>query len=178
MRPYRSPLGAPMVRYFECSTVASTAAGIREGDLVRFDTAVGTASHRIVVATSTGGGSSNLLGISDNALLGVAVTKDDSDGSTAGLGPNRTVGVALFYPDVEFLAYVRGTGPVTSTMIGQTRSIIHDTTNRIWQIDSTNSTAALQTAIITDVPPESIGDTGAPVLFKIGISTLVHAILK
>ena len=29
MRPYRSPYGAPYIRYFEASTCASTAAGIQ-----------------------------------------------------------------------------------------------------------------------------------------------------
>jgi hypothetical protein len=178
VRPYRSPHGAPQIRYFEASTIATTAGGIREGDLVQFDTAVASNSHRIVVAQSTGGNGVNLLGINGNMLLGVAVTKDDSDGSTKGLGTGRKVGVALFDGQTEFLAYTRWSGPVTSTMIGQTRSIIRDSTNRIWQIDSTNSTAALQTALIVDVPDEFIGDTGAPVIFKISVSTLVSQVAK
>ena len=175
VRPFLSGAKTSYVKYYEASTVASTATGIREGDLVQFDVTVATASHRIIVASSTGGGGANLLGITGPALVGVAVTKDDSDGSTLGLGPSRKIGVVPFDGETEFLAYVRGTGPVASTMIGQTRSLIHDTTNRIWQIDSTNSTAALQTVIITHVPDESIGDTGAPVAFKISLTTLVHA---
>lgn len=178
VRPYRSPHGAPYIRYFEASTCASTATAIRCGDLVQFDTAVSSASHRVVVAQSTGGGGGNLLGINGSMLLGVAVTNDESDGSTKGAGVGRKVGVALFDGETEFLAYTRQAGPVTSTMIGQTRSIIHDSTLRIWQVDSTNSTAALQTALIVDVPDEFIGDTGAPVIFKISVSTLVNAVAK
>lgn len=176
-RPYRSPHGAPQIRYFEASTCASTAR-IVTGDFVQFDTAVTSASHRVVRAQSTGGGGANLLGINGDQLLGVAMTRDESDGSTAGVGVGRKVGVALFDGQTEFLAYTRWAGPVTSTMIGQTRSIIHDSTLRIWQVDSTNSTAALQTAVITDVPDEYIGDSGAPVIFKISVSTLVNVVAK
>jgi hypothetical protein len=177
VRPYRSPLGSPNIRYFEASTAAA-AAKIVTGDLVQFDTAVSSASHRVARAQSTGGGGGNLLGINGNNLLGVAMTKDDSDGSTAGLGPTRKIGVALFDGITEFLAYVRGSGPVTSTMVGQQRSVIFDSTLKIWQIDSTNSTAALMTAIITEVPEAYIGDTGAPVAFKISLSTLVSLVAK
>ena len=177
VRPYRSPFGSPNIKYFEASTAASTNK-IVVGDLVQFDTSVSSASHRVAKASSTGGNGVNLLGINGNALLGVAMTKDESDGSTTGLGPTRKIGVALFDGLTEFLAYTRWAGPVTSTMIGQQRSLIHDSTLRIWQVDSTNSTAALQTVIITDVPEAYIGDTGAPVAFKIALSTLVSLVAK
>jgi hypothetical protein len=177
VRPYRSPYGSPNIKYFEVSTAASTNK-IKTGDFVQFDTSVSSASHRIAKAASTGGNAVNLLGINGNALLGIAMQPDESDGSTLGLGTNRTIGVALFDGVQEFLGYVRGAGPVTSTMIGQQRSVIHDSTLRIWQIDSTNSTAALQTVIITDVPAAYIGDTGAPVAFKIALSTLVSLVAK
>lgn len=177
VRPYRSPFGSPHIKYFEASTSASTNR-IVVGDLVQFDTSVSSASHRVAKASSTGGNGGNLLGINGDKLLGVAMTADESDGSTLGLGPTRTIGVALFDGITEFLAYTRWAGPVTSTMIGTQRSIIHDSTLRIWQIDSTNSTAAVQTAIITDVPAQYIGDTGAPVAFRIAISTLVNLVAK
>jgi hypothetical protein len=177
VRVFRSPYGSPNLRYFEASTAAA-AAKIVVGDLVQFDTATSSNSHRVARAQSTGGGGANLLGINGNNLLGVAVTKDESDGSTLGLGPNRQIGVALFDGVQEFLAYTRWAGPVTSTMVGQQRSIIYDSTLKIWQIDSTNSTAALMTAIITDVPVAYIGDTGAPVAFKIAVSTLVSLVAK
>jgi hypothetical protein len=176
VRPYRSPFGSPAIRYFEVSTAASTNK-IVTGDLVQFDTSVATSAHRIAKASSTGGNGVNLLGINGNALLGVAMEPDTSDGST-GVGPRKRIGVALFDGITEFLAYTRWAGPVTSTMVGTQRSIIHDSTLRIWQIDSTNSTAALQTAIITEVPEAYIGDTGAPVVFKIALSTLVSLVAK
>lgn len=175
VRVYRAAYGSPNIRYFEASTAAA-AAKIVYGDLVQFDTATSSNSHRIMRARSTGGNGGNLLGINGNNLLGVAVTADESDGSTLGLGPKRTIGVALFDGHQSFMAYTRWAGPVTSTMVGQTRSIIYDSTLKIWQIDSTNSTAALQTAIITDVPEAYIGDTGAPVVFRISVSTLVSLV--
>lgn len=177
VRPYRSPFGSPNIRYFEVSSAASTNT-IRAGDLVQFDTSVSSASHRIAKAASTGGNAGNLLGINGNNLIGVAMEADPRTDPSTGMGINAKVGVAVFDGVTEFMAYVRGTGPVTSTMIGQNRSIIHDSTLRIWQIDSTNSTAALQTAIITDVPDQYIGDTGAPVAFKIVVSTLVCPVAK
>jgi hypothetical protein len=177
VRPYRSPFGSPAIRYYEVSSAASTNT-IRAGDLVQFDTSVATSAHRIAKASSTGGNSVNLLGINGNALLGVAVEPDPRKDASTGMGPNAKIGVALFDGITEFLAYTRWAGPVTSTMIGTQRSIIHDSTLRIWQIDSTNSTVALQTAIITDVPDAYIGDTGAPVAFKIALSTLVSLVAK
>ena len=178
MRPYRSPHGAPYLKYFEASTVASTATGIRVGDIVQFDTAVSSASHRIVVAQSTGGNDANLLGINGDALVGIAAESDASAGSTVGLGPTRKIGVFVFDAETEFVGYTRWSGPVTSTMIGEARAIIHDSTLRIWQVDSTNSTAALVTCIITDVPDQFIGDTGAPVVFKISPSSLVNIAVR
>lgn len=178
MRPFRSPHGSPFIRYFEASTVASTATGIRTGDIVQFDTATASNSHRIVVAQSTGGGGANLLGINGSALVGVAIEPDTSDGSTKGLGTGRKIGVAVFDRQTEFLGYTRWAGPVTSTMIGQARSIIHDSTLRIWQVDSTNSTAALMTCVITDVQDQYIGDSGAPVVFRISPSSLINAAIR
>jgi hypothetical protein len=180
IRPYRAGANTPMIRYFECSTTASTTACIRTGDIVQFDTcaAATTCAHRIVVAQSTGGTGANLLGINGASLVGVAVECDESDGSTKGAGPNRKVGVAIFDRQTEFIAYTRWAGPVTSTLIGQARSIIRDSTNRIWQVDSTNSTTALMTCVITDVPYESIGDTGSQVVFQISPTSLVSQAIR
>lgn len=178
IRPYRSALGSPYIRYFEASTAASSAVRIHVGDIVQFDTAVASNSHRLTMARSTGGNGGNLLGINGAQLVGVAIEADDSDGSTKGLGTGRKIGVAIFDRQTEFLAYTRWAGPVTSTMIGTGRSIIYDSTHHIWQIDSTNSTAALQTAIIVDVPDQYIGDTGAPVVFRISPSSLVSVAIR
>lgn len=177
VRPYRSPFGAPQIRYFEASSAASTNT-IRTGDLVQFDTSVTSASHRVAKASSTQGNAVNQLGINGNNLLGVAMGPDPRTDPSTGMGINAKIGVALFDGVTEFMAYVRGAGPVTSTMVGQPRAIIHDSTLRIWQIASTNSTAADHTAIITEVPDAYIGDTGAPVAFKIYISSLVSLVAK
>jgi len=178
IRPYRSALGSPFIRYFEASTAASSAVQIHVGDIVQFDTKVASNSHRLTMARSTGGGGTNLLGIDGQQLVGVAIEADTSDGSTKGMGTGRKIGVAVFDRQTEFLGYTRWAGPVTSTMIGQARSIIYDSTNHIWQVDSTNSTAALMTCVITDVPDQYIGDTGAPVIFRISPSTLVSVAIR
>ena len=179
VRPYRSPYGSPMIRYFEASTNASTTGLIRVGDFVQFDTCNSLATDwRIAVAQSTGGNGGNLLGINGNNLLGIAVESDVSDGTTSGIGVNRKIGVALFYHEQEFLGYLRGNNASASSLVGKPKSVIRDSTNRIWQIDSTNSTSALQTVIITDIPEGTIGDTGGPVIFKMYLSTLVHAMVN
>jgi len=173
VRPYRSAHGGPFIRYYETST-AATASQIKTGDLVQFDTRnSGATDWRVARAQSTGGDAANLLGINGSNLLGVAMNPDESDGSTKGVGTGRKTGVALFDNQTEFIGLVRA-GAVTSTLTGKVRSLIFDSTLKIWQVDSTNSTAALQTVVITEVPEAYAGDTGAPVVFKIYLSSLVH----
>ena len=53
-----------------------------------------------------------------------------------------------------------------SSMIGVTYAIIHDRTLGRFFLDSTNSTAALVTAVVTDIPSEALADTNGPVVFK------------
>lgn len=179
VRVWRSPYGSPNIKYFEVSTCVSTAR-IATGELVQFDTVASSASHRVVRSLFTGGAGTNLLNTSNASavLLGIAIEPDTSDGSTLGLGPNRKIGVALFDGIQEFMAYTRWSGPVTSTMVGQTRALIYDSTLKIWQVDSTNSTTANHSVMITNVPDAYIGDTGAPVAFKIYSSTLVSLLAK
>jgi hypothetical protein len=177
IRPYRSAHGAPIIRYFTPTTAASTATCIKTGDIVQFDTAVATAAHRVALAQSTGGNGANLLSILADKLLGIAMEPDLSDGSTLGMATRNKIGVALITPTQEFIGYTRWAGPVTSTFIGQTRSVIRDSTLRIWQVDSTNSTAALQTVVITEVPEEYEGSTGGQVVFKF-LSSLAHPVAQ
>src|SRR5512139_3637005 len=87
VRPYRSPFGSPNIKYFEASSAASTNT-IRTGDLVQFDTSVGTAAHRVAKAASTGGGGGNLLGINGDKLLGVAMGPDPRTDPSTGCGIN------------------------------------------------------------------------------------------
>ena len=169
IRPYRSPHGSPQIRYYQASTVAASTGLIRAGDVVQFDTAnSGAADWRIVRAQSTGGGGANLLSALADKLVGIAIEADTSDGSTTGLGTqtNRQIGVWIADKETEFLAYLRGSGAAASSLVNKQRSLIVDSTLRIWQIDSTNSTAALQTVVITEVPAAIVGDTGAQVVFK------------
>ena len=56
--------------------------------------------------------------------------------------------------------------------------MIYDSTLKIFQVDSSNSTAALQTVTITGLPYDgpAAGDTGAPVLFKF-LSSIVSVLV-
>lgn len=181
---YRSRSGAatPAIRYFQESTAASTAV-IKLGDIVSNDTVVTTGGFRIVRAPFGGGNGANLL-LTTN-VLGVAVEASTSDGSSAGLTGaglnqtgNRMIGVAIAEPDAEFLAYLIGASNVSNNiMIGDIKAIRYDSTNHIYAIDSTNSTAAHQIAVITDVPLGTVGDTNGPVVFKFlstGVSPAVR----
>ena len=173
----RAGAGTPAIRYFQESTAASTAV-IKLGDIVSNDTVVSTGGFRIVRAPFNGGTTSggtpvaNLLNTTN--VLGVAVEASTSDGSTAGLtagGLNqagaRMIGVAIAEPDAEFRGYLIGTdNTAQSSLIGLMRAVRYDSTNHIYAIDSTNSTAALASIVITDVEQQVVGDTNGPVIFK------------
>ena len=173
----RSGAGTPQIRYFQESTAASTAV-IKLGDIVSNDTVVSTGGFRIVRAPFNGGGGANLLNTTN--VLGVAVEASTSDGSTTGLSnaQTRLIGVAVAAPDVEYLGYLVGTDNVSaSSLIGLTRAVRYDSTNRVYAVDSTNSTAALHSVVITDIPDGTVGDTNGPVVFKFlstGVSPAVR----
>lgn len=181
---YRTRTGAatPVIRYFQESTAASTAV-IKLGDIVSNDTVVSTGGFRIRRAPFNGGNGSNLLNTTN--VLGIAAEASTSDGSTAGLtegnlnqAGNRMIGVFTAEPDAEFKGYLIGTDNVSgSSLIGALKAIRYDSTNHIYGIDSTNSTAALASVVITDVPLETVGDTNGPVIFKFlstGVSPAVR----
>ena len=57
------------------------------------------------------------------------------------------------------------------------RAIRYDSTNHVYGLDSTNSTAALAVVTITDIPDGTSGDTNGPVIFKFlstGVSPAVR----
>lgn len=176
IRPYRSPLGAPQIRQFQESTCAATAV-IKIGDLVSFDTVVTTGTRRIVRTPSSGGTSTNLMQVGGGrSFVGVAVEASTSDGSTTGLGANgaksggvRMLSVAIADGHTEFLGYMStaGSSAVTeSSLIGLNKCLLHDRALGRWFVDSTNSTVALVAIAITDVPPDNVGDTNGPVVFR------------
>ena len=111
-------------------------------------------------------------------MVGVAVEASTSDGSTTGLAADgaksnsgiRQIGVAIADGHTEFLGYLSSLGAsahvAESSFIGLTKAVIHDRTLGRWFIDSTNSTAALVGVVITDVPPDNVGDTNGPMVFK------------
>lgn len=187
--PVRSPLGSPQIRYFEESTCASSKT-IRRGDIVCLDTVVTTAA-RIVLAPSSQGAAGNLLQNGITSLIGVAMADSTSDGSTNGLqastaraGQGRLIPVAVADGLTEFAIHVSSVGAtpqaICSSMMDRPGYPIEmlRTIDRgghgVWFLSSTNlSTAADVSAVITDVPSESIGDTGGIVYFKF-LSTMVH----
>jgi hypothetical protein len=166
-RPYRSPWGSPVIRSFQASTCVSTAT-IRAGEVVTLNTVVSTGGARIVLAPSSGGAGKTEMQVGITSLIGVALESDASDGSTTGLSneESRRISVALADPAVEFIGYLRGSGPCASSLIGQNKAIFFDSTNRIHLVDSTNSTAADAAVKITDIPSYALGDTNGPVVFK------------
>jgi len=187
---YRSRTGnsTPVIRYFQEATCASTAV-IKYGDIVSNDTVVTTGGFRIVRAPFNGGTTGgagfepNLLNTTN--VVGVAVEASTSDGSTAGLtngqlnqAGNRMIGVAIAEAGAEFLGYLIGSNNASgSSLIGTRKAVRYDSTNHIYGIDSTNSTAALASVVITDVPLETVGDTNGPVVFKFlstGVSDAVR----
>jgi len=183
-RHYRSRSGAgtPAIRYFQESTCVSTAV-IKLGDIVSNDTVVSTGGFRLKRAPFDGGNGANLLNTTN--VVGIAAEASGSDGSTAGLtggnlnqAGNRMIGVFVAEPDAEYLGYLIGTDNASgSSLIGALKAVRYDSTNHIYGIDSTNSTAALASVVITDVPLETVGDTNGPVIFKFlstGVSPAVR----
>lgn len=183
IRPVRSPLGSPQIRHFQESTCASSAVILR-GDPVTFDTVVTTAL-RIVKAPSSQGAVGNLLQNGIVSLVGIALANSTSDGSTLGQTAStarydgaKYIPVALADGLTEFAVTISSVGAapqaVASSMVGVSYPLeINRTLNR-WFLSSTNqSTAADLSVVVTDVPSESIGDTGGVVYFKF-LSTMVH----
>lgn len=191
MRPYRSPWGAPTVKYYQESTAAGTAT-IRTGHLVSNNTVITTGGQRVVRAPSSAGNGANLLEVLTGSLLGVCVDPSTSNGSTTGLvddssvanDPIRTrmIGVALADGVTEFLGYFKSGGAGTtprafSSLVNLNYPIILDSTLNLYFIDSTNSTAALVSAKIVDFPPNVLGDSGGvPCVFKFLSSNVNRAV--
>lgn len=166
----RSGASTPVIRFFEESTCASTAA-IKYGDIVSNDT-VTTTKFRIVRAPFNGGNGSNLLNTTN--VLGLAIEASTAAGSS---GASK-IGVFVAEPGAEYRAYLIGNNNVSgSSLIGLQRAIRYDSTLHIYAIDSTNSTAALANVVITDIPNGTEGDTNGPVIFKFlstGVSPAVR----
>ena len=174
-RPYRVTYGGmPQTRRFEESTATGGSSKvIRAGQVVSFDTVAASCSYRIVVAPSSAGDGGNLLQTTN--VVGVALETSTSDGSTTGMGSvARTLLVALADRHTEFLGYLRGDLPSHSSIVGRQRAVAWDATRNMFNIDSTNSTAALAAVVITGLPAEStVGDTNGAVLFRF-LSTQTH----
>ncbi len=180
---YLSGAGCPMIRYYQESTCASSAV-IKLGDIVSFDTVTSSNNGRIVRAPFDGGttgaaSEKNLLNTTN--VLGIAVEASTSDGSTTGLSNvnTRKIGVAIAEAEAEFQGFILSGGISATTLVGLAKAVRYDSTNHIYGIDSTNSTAALASIVITGVVPGAEGDTGGPVMFKFlstGVSPAVRAL--
>ena len=188
IKPVRSPLGSPAVRWFQESTCASSAV-IRRGDPVTFDTVVTTAL-RIVRAPSSQGAVGNLIENGIVSLVGIALADSTSDGSTLGqvdstqgyIGEAKRIPVALADGLTEFSISISSVGaaptPVRSSMVGNRYPLELNRTFNRWFLSSTNlSTAADLSIVVTDVPSGSINDTGGTVYFKF-LSTMVNRAVR
>ena len=193
LRPYRNAYGSIAIRAFEESTCASSKT-IQPGDIVTFDTVV-TTHARILIAPSSQGAAGTVLQNGITSLVGVAVSGSTSDGSTTGLQEStaasdgkRTILVALADGLNEFAVNISSVGadhpPPASSMIGNQYAIICVRTavgtkagHGVWFLDSTNSTAADQSFVVTDVPSHQIGTTGGYVVGKF-LSTMVHRSIR
>lgn len=192
MRPYRSPWGSPQIRHFQESTCVATAV-IKVGDIVTNNTVVTTGGFTIKRALADGGTAGNLLDSTITAgYIGIALATSTSDGSTTGLvqgdvNPSapitKSIPVALFDGVTEFLGFFKtsvtaGSDIAASSLIGTNKAIIYDSTLQVYFIESTNSTAANVTCVITDIPPNEVGSCGgSPVVFKL-LSTNVHRAVR
>lgn len=163
-------ISVPEIRYFQESTAASTAV-IKRGDIVSFDTLVSSASHRIVRSPAGGGNGSNLL--LTNAIVGVATEGSTSDGSTTSLSDAnaRLIGVIPARQYTEFVGYLSA-GASAPALVGSQKAVRYDSTNHVYMVDSTNSTAALAMVTITGLVRGTEGDTNAPVYFRFLSSNL------
>lgn len=182
----RTRFGAsvPAIQYYQESTAVSTAV-IKLGDIVSRDTTVSTGGFRIRRAYAAGGNGGNLLAIGQT-IVGVAVEASTSDGSNTGLTDgssaapgsalNRLIGVAVAEPGCEFLIY-QTNGVARSSNNGDDFAVRYDSTNHVFLLDSTNSTAALVTVTQTAVPSQYEGDTNGPVYVKF-LSSNVYAGVK
>lgn len=189
-RPYRSPFGSPQIRHFQESTCAATAV-IKIGDIVANNTVVTTGNIRIVRHLADGGTGANLVDSTvSNSLLGIALANSTSDGSTTGLAStdvagatlNRTLPVAVFDGHTEFLGYFKtavtaGGDVAASSLVGLLRAMTYDSTLQVYFVESTNSTVANRTCVITDVPQNEVGSCGgSPVIFKMLSSLVSNAV--
>ena len=187
--PVRSAYGAIAIRHFQESTCASSKT-IRRGDPVSLDTVVTTGTLRIVKAPSSQGAVGNLLENGGKSLIGIAMEDSTSDGSISGLLADgakgnsqiRQIAVAVADGLTEYSAYISSVGAtprvVTSSLVGKAYPLEINRTHQRWFISSTNlSTAADLSVVITDVPSESIGDSGGLVYFKF-LSTMVSHVVK
>lgn len=184
---YGAGANTPLIKYYQESTAASTAV-IKLGDIVSFDTVTSSNNFRVVRApfdggtTSAGTAVANLLNTTN--VVGVAVEASTSDGSTTGLANPRVrlIGVAVAEPNAEFVGYLNGDTAVAqgfSSHIGRAKAVRYDSTNHVYTIDSTNSTAALASIVITGIPEPNLGDTNGPAIFKFlstGVSPAVRTL--
>ena len=168
--------GTPAIAYFQESTAVSTAV-IKLGDIVSQDTTVSTGGFRVRRAYAGGGTTPNLLAVGQH-IVGIATEGSTSDGAASTNGDGKVIGVAIAAPDVEFVGYLMSPSAVSaSSLIGQQKCVRYDSTNHIFGIDSTNSTAALVTVTLTGVVEGTEGSTNGPMYFKFLSSNVSEAVL-
>lgn len=194
IRPWKTSHGGPpAIRYFQESTSANSTTVIRIGDVVRRSTVTSTGGFRVVRDWSTAGNGGNLVHIGGAEVVGIAAQtstlSDPSNGAASGFEdpssgvsknrlPPNSIGVYLADGLTEFIGYCyQGDTSIraTSSLVGTVRPLQYDSTQNIYYVASTNSTAALANIRIIDIPDYALGDSGGfPVIFKF-LSTQVLA---
>jgi hypothetical protein len=178
----RTRFGAatPAIQYFQESTCVSTAL-IKLGDIVSRDTTVSTGGLRVRRAYGGGGNGANLLAIGQT-IIGIAAQAAVSNGASGQVDPSSAapgsyipnkIGIYVAEPGCEFVGYLSA-GASFSSNNGDNFAVRFDSTNQVWMVDSTNSTAALVTVTQTGIPEGTEGDTNGPVYFKF-LSSNVYA---
>jgi hypothetical protein len=175
-RPRYTRGGYTRIQSWQTSTCASTAT-ISAGHVVTADTVVSTAGIRLVRAPSTSSNSAMVVGAGIN-VIGIAAEGCTGDGSTLNMGNKdmNRIQVYVAGPNVEFIGWLKGALPVSSSLVLTQKLIAWDSTLKTYFIDSSNSTVALAAVTITGFPREAEGDTNGPVFFKF-LSSLMCPVL-
>lgn len=145
MRPYRTDQSFLIRHYPEAASQTFLV-----GDIVQRSTASG---HENAVQMAVTTPNSGILGLAADPASGVT----DAD-----------LGVWEARSNHEFTGVIDNGTALARTMQDKQCGVTYDATNKIWRVDTTNTTqkAVIITDISTDVEPNGIGTVNARVAFK------------
>lgn len=173
IRPHRSPWGAFPVRGFKYSTGVSSAV-INKGSVVCIDTAGSTSFNDCLIRCPISSGTLNpaaasIVGVATEDWSTSAAGMQNATSTTAGQQGATVVWEAN--PNVEFKAWTRG-GLITSSIVGQTKELVRDSTLNIDLINlgASSLATAIKPVIITSLI-DNAGDSGGAVTFRFNTSS-------